>query len=353
MREHRILLYGANGYTGTLVAEEAARRGHRPLLVGRSEEKVRPLADRLGLPWLAVDLGDERALRAAVATADLVFHAAGPFVHTSAPMLEACLASGAHYVDVTGEIPVFEHTLSLDARAKAAGVTLISGVGFDVIPTDCMARFVADAVPGASKLELAIDGGGQPSAGTTKSVLEMLPKGNLVRRHGELVEVPLGHDPRTIRFPHGERQVMAIPWGDLVTAHRTTGIGDITTYMAAPRSQARALSVFGGPLRVALGMGPVRRFAQKLVEKTVQGPDASQREAGRSYVWARAENAKGESKEAWLESLEGYRFTAVGGVRSAERILEGVGTGALTPALAFGADFVLEIEGTRRYESLP
>ena len=353
MREHRILLYGANGSTGELVAEEAVRRGHRPLLAGRSAEKLRPIAERLSLPMLAVDLGDRAALEKAVASVDVVFHAAGPFVHTSAPMLEACLASRTSYVDVTGEIPVFEHTLSLDARAKERGVALISGVGFDVIPTDCLAKYVADQVPGAVRLELAIAANGRPSAGTTKSVLELLPKGNMVRRGGKLVALRLGAEPRRLRFSCGERDVAAIPWGDLATAYRTTGIPDITTYMAMPRSQSRFLRVFGGGVRAALSLGPVRRFAQRVVEKTVAGPTEEMRRTGRSYVWARAEDARGNAKEAWLETSEGYRFTATGGVMAVERLLRDTPTGALTPAIAFGADFVLEIEGTKRFDALP
>src|SRR5581483_1843854 len=192
MSEPRWLIYGAYGYTGTLVAEEAVRRGHRPLLAGRAVEKLAPLAARLGLDDVAVGLEDQAALVRALEGVDLVFHAAGPFVHTSAPMIRACLAAGASYLDVTGEIPVFQNTFAHDAEARERGVSLISGVGFDVVPTDCLACHVAEQVPGAVELELTIAATAlQPSAGTTRTMLEELPAGGLVRRAGRLVPVPL------------------------------------------------------------------------------------------------------------------------------------------------------------------
>src|SRR5215213_4435335 len=136
----RWLLYGAYGYTGALVAAEAVRRGHRPILAGRSARRLAPLADRLGLDWLAVDLADSARLRAALRDVALVFHAAGPFVHTSAPMVQACLTSATHYVDISGEVPVLERTLALDAAARQRGIAVVGGAGLDVVPTDCLAR---------------------------------------------------------------------------------------------------------------------------------------------------------------------------------------------------------------------
>src|SRR6266516_7689334 len=103
------MIYGANGYTGELIAREAVRRGHRPILAGRSAEKIEPLARELGCAWRAFPL-DEPQLR----EASLVLHCAGPFINTAMPMVRACLASGAHYLDITGEIEVFESIFALD-----------------------------------------------------------------------------------------------------------------------------------------------------------------------------------------------------------------------------------------------
>ncbi|EYF05666.1 Hypothetical protein CAP_2956 [Chondromyces apiculatus DSM 436] len=346
------MLYGANGYTGVLLAEEAVRRGHKPILAGRSAEKLRPLAERLRLEMVTVALDDADALDAALREVDLVFNAAGPFSRTSAPLLRACLATKTSYGDITGEISVFEHTLSLDAQAKEAGVALISGLGFDVVPTDCLARYVADAVPGATDLELAIATSGAPSAGTAKTMLEILSRGNFFRREGALLPAPEAPVTRRVRFPDREQVVMAIPWGDLATAYRTTAVPNITTYMAMPGAGSPLMEPVNGFLKWATAFPAVQQWGEKAIDRLVKGPSQQDRDTMRSYVWARAADREGHAKEAWLDTVEAYRLTAEAGVRAVEKILETRPVGALTPALAFGADFVLEIESTRRLDKL-
>ncbi|HEV8324897.1 MAG TPA: saccharopine dehydrogenase NADP-binding domain-containing protein [Myxococcota bacterium] len=349
----RWMLYGATGYTGALIAEEAVRRGHRPLLAGRSVEKLAALGERLGLEWLAVGLDDARALAEAVGRVEAVLHAAGPFVHTGGPMLRACLDAGASYLDITGEIAAFERTFAHDRAARTRGVTLLPGAGFDVVPTDCLARYVAERVPGATELELAIAAlGGAPSAGTAKSVLEAMPNGNRVRRNGALVRVPMGQGARTVRFLCGERTVLPIPWGDLSTAWRTTNIGDITTYMALPPRQVRVLAAASPIAERVLSVGPLRRLALAVIGQVVKGPNAEARARGRSHVWARAADGHGREAQAWLETCDGYAFTALSSVLLVERVLAEKPPGAVTPAGAFGADFVLEIDETRRTDAL-
>ena len=347
------MIYGAYGYTGQLVAAAALRRGHRPLLAGRSARRLVPLAERLGLDSVVVELDDTSALTRAVAQVDLVFHAAGPFMHTSDPMIRACLAAGTNYVDITGEIPVFQHTFAHDRAAIQRGIVLISGVGFDVVATDCLAEYVASQVPAAVKLEIAIAALNRASAGTAKTMLEIFPQGGWRRQGGELVSYRWGKGARQVSFPHGERTVVPIPWGDLATAFQTTGIPNITTCMAFPRSTIRLLRWMALPGQKVLAVKAVRRLFQKWVERSISGPDAETRRKGRSYVWARATDEAGNEAQAWLETLEVYRFTAIGGVRCVERVLAERPQGALTPALALGADFVLEIEGTRRFDTLP
>ena len=346
------IIYGAYGYTGVLVADEALRRGHTPVLAGRSADKLVPLAERLGLDHVAIDLEDEDDLAKTVAGFDLVFHAAGPFIHTSAPMVRACLKGDTNYVDITGEVAVFEQNLSYDQQARQKGIAVMSGVGFDVIPSDCMAKYVADRVVDPTQLELAIASTGIPSAGTIKTVLEHIPKGILVRRNGRLVRYPPGKEARRIRFVDRERTVLPASWGDLATAYRTTGIPNITTFMAFPERTASFMRWVAPLSQNLLAIGPIRRLLQKSIEKIVHGPDEHTRQTARSYLWARAANEKGDECQVWLETLEGYHFTAVAGVRCVERIFAERPQGVLTPAVAFGADFVLEIPGTKRYDQL-
>jgi short subunit dehydrogenase-like uncharacterized protein len=350
------MLYGATGYTGALLAEEAVRAGHRPLLAGRSADRLRPLAERLGLEYAAVGLDDADGLARALDGVDLVYHAAGPFVHTSDPMIRACLAAGAHYLDITGEIPVFENTFRYHEAAKDKGIALISGAGFDVIPTDCLAKYVADQLPDADTLEIAFDAITSASGGTTKTQLEMVAHGGLVRRDGKLLYAPLGRGTRRIRFSHGEKLALRVPLADLATTYRATGIPNITTSIVLPPALIR-LANLSAPLfpfvQALFARERMRRGLGALIERTIKGPDATFRQTARSYIWARAANAQGGEVQAWLETIEAYQFTVISGIRCVERVLAGDFSGALTPAQAFGADFVLEIEGTRRFDALP
>lgn len=347
------MIYGAYGYTGELLAEEAMRRGHRPVLAGRSEEKLVAVAERLGLDWVAVGLEDTNALNRAVAQVGLVLHAAGPFIHTSGTMIRACLAAGTHYLDISGEIPVFQNTFACDRYAISTGVALISGAGFEVIATDCLAEYVASQVPNAVELETAVATLGNDSAGTTKTMLEMLSKGNWRRKDGRLVPHHWGEGAKRIRFSDRERTAVPVPWGDLATAFETTGIPNITTYSALPKRVIRLLRLTGLTIQKALSIKPLRRLLQAQIEKKVHGPDAETRQKEHCFVWARAADKNGREEQAWLDTAEAYRFTALAGVRCVERTLRDQPRGALTPALAFGADFVLEIEGTQRLDALP
>lgn len=345
------MIYGANGYTGQLIAEHAVEKGHRPLLAGRSEGKLAPLAKKLGLNYVVVPLDQPELLEPAVAGCELVLHAAGPYIHTSRPMVDACLKGKTHYLDITGETDVFEAIFARQEEAQAAGICLLSGVGFDVIPTDCLAKYVAEQLPGATDLNIAFAAVGSASAGTTKTALESMGGDGLVRREGKMKSLPLGEGSREIRFSHRTLSVMPIPWGDLVTAYQSTGIPNITTFMALPARQIAQLQRWKGMMGV-LSWGPIKGLAQWVVGKTVSGPDEQRRQTARSYVWARAADAAGNAAEAWLETAEAYQLTVLGSVLAVERVLDGQFVGSLTPSLAFGADFVLEIPGSRRFDHL-
>lgn len=338
------MIYGANGYTGTLLAEEAVRRGHKPLLAGRSAEKLKPLAERLGLDWLAVSLDDTVALQEAVRGVDAVMHAAGPYIHTAAPMLDACLAGVTNYLDVTGEIAVFEDVFRRDQAAWDRGIALIPGVGFDVVPSDCLVNCVAAQVADPVELTLAVQARSSASRGTIKTALEGQVTGGKIRREGKLRPYPLGRGARSIRFQNGEYRAIPIPWGDLVTAYRSTGIPNITTYMTFPATLIRVMP-FVAPLLQVLKIGPVKRLALWWVERNIGGPDLTTRANGRTYMWAEVRSKDGQTAQGWLEGPEGYTLTALAGVLAVERVLADRPKGAFTPVQAFGPEFVLDVPG--------
>lgn len=340
------ILYGATGYTGRLVAERALASGERPILAGRGEASVAALGEELDLPWRAFPLTDPGSLRANLADAAAVLSCAGPFVHTSRPLVEACLATGTHYLDVTGEIPVFEAVLGRAEEARAAGLSLLPGVGFDVVPTDCLAAKLAAALPGAVTLELAFASlGGGFSPGTLKTMIESLPHLGAVRRDGRIVGVPAAFDDQTIAFSCGPRRAVTIPWGDVSTAFHSTGIPNIRVYTAMPPRRIawlRRLRLLA-PLA---GTALIKRMLADLVEARIAGPAAEQRDSGRTCLWGRAADADGAAVTLTLDTPEGYSFTADAAVECLRRLLAGeVEPGAWTPSRAFGADFVDGLPG--------
>jgi short subunit dehydrogenase-like uncharacterized protein len=356
MARSGFMIYGAYGYTGELIVRSAIERGHRPLLAGRDPVRLGALARQLDLPSVVLGLEDAAALAGALEAVQVVCHAAGPFVRTAPPMLRACLEAGTSYVDITGEIPVFEAAFALHAQAVQRGVALLPGAGFDVVPTDCLARFVADAVPGATELELALLVQTQPSRGTLRSSFEGILRGNFVRRDGELQPLPFGQGLHTVRFTRAEHAVLPVPWGDLETAFHTTGIGNITVSMAVPSAVAKLLGVAAPFVPRLLGLAErtwLQRAVLAAIERQPEGPDARARGRGRAEVWARAMSPDGRTREAWLEVADGYAFTAESAVLAVEALLAAPHRGALTPAGAFGADFVLGVRRSRRFEALP
>ncbi|MCG6116833.1 MAG: saccharopine dehydrogenase NADP-binding domain-containing protein [Aquimonas sp.] len=344
----RWMLYGANGYTGRLMAEAAVARGLRPLLAGRNAEALKALAEPLGLEWKAIDLADGEALREGLREIDAVMHCAGPFSATCTPMLEACLASGTHYLDITGEIDVFAHCQLQDARAKQAGVLVLPGAGFDVVPTDCLAAQLKRDLPDATHLVLAFEAGGGPSPGTAKTSVEGLGKGGRVRENGELKRVPLAYKVRYFEREGEQRSAMTIPWGDVCTAYFSTGIPNIEVYMAvspATINRLRRLRLLG-PL---LGLKPVQQFLKRQVERRVRGPSDTSRERSATWVWGEATNAAGQRVAKRLRTSNGYTLTVDAALGIIERLSEGeVPAGFHTASQLMGADYIERLPGVSK-----
>ena len=337
------LLYGANGYTGTLVARLAVARGERPVLAGRSAGKIAPLASELGLEQRVFGLDNPDAIRAALDGVTAVAHCAGPFAATAGPMARACLNAGVNYLDVTGEIDVFEELHGLNERAKAAGCVLLPGAGFDVVPTDCLAALLAAALPGASRLDLAFAVGGGPSPGTARTTVQGMLAGGRARIGGVIKPVPLGWRTITAPFPRGPRTVASVPWGDVSTAWYSTGIGDITTYTVVPLAALRAEQVLG--LRRLLRFGPALRLAEAAAARLATGPGDQRRAGTGAQAWGRT-SAGERTAEATLTMPNPYDLTADSVLRAVTR-LGSVTPGVHTPATAFGPRFVTELDGVK------
>jgi short subunit dehydrogenase-like uncharacterized protein len=342
-----LLIYGANGYTGDLIARAAAAQGLAPVLAGRSAAPVESLARELGCESRIFGLDDAAAVAAALAGCRVVLHCAGPFSATAGPMMAGCLAAGAHYTDITGEIDVFELGFRQDDAARKAGIVVCPGVGFDVVPTDCIALTLKQALPGATHLALGFDSRSGLSRGTATTSAQGLGHGSRVRENGAFRRIPLGARTRRVDFGAGEKQAAAIPWGDVSTAFHTTGIPNIEVYVpVSPRALAnlRRLGKFGWLLRTA----PAQSFMKWRIRRGAPGPTAEEREKTPVFVWGEA-RAPGRTVTARVRVPNGYTVTTDASIAIARRLLAGgVTPGFTTPARLMGADFVTKLPGATK-----
>lgn len=338
------LLYGANGYTAKLIIERAAHFGLTPILAGRNKAKVSALAKQYDLNYRIADLNDARGLDTALSNVDVVLHCAGPFSKTALSMQVACLRTRTHYLDITGEVPVFEGGKILSQQAVEKNIMLMSGVGFDVVPTDCMALHLKNKLPDATHLQLAFaNDGGSLSHGTALTAVENLGAGGTIRENGQLIPVPNAYKTLAVTFEPGKtRSCATIPWGDLSTAHHTTGIPNIETYMAMPPSAIR-MAKLGNYLGWLVRSKTVQRLLTNRINKTLVGPSETVRQRARSLVWGRVSNAAGQSVKARLTCSEGYTLTAEMALIITKKVLEGHWkAGFQTPAGLYGEGLVTE-----------
>ncbi len=349
MTTNSFLLYGANGYTGELIARYAADYQLAPILAGRRREVIEPLAEKLKLPFLVFDLEDSSALQSALHSVKLVVHAAGPFRYTARQMVEACLQTGTHYLDINGDISVFELLRGYSARAKEKGIMIMPGVGFDVVPTDCLALLLKKLLPDAIDLKLAFATlGGALSHGTATTVVDKLGEGGAVRKNGKIIAVPLGQRGRWIDFGSKKLFAMTIPWGDISTAYTTTGIPNIEVYTGISPRTHRLLKLqplFNWLLRTSF----IKNLLHRKINKSGPGPSDEKRAKAKTFVWGEARNSAGQYATARMTTPDGYTLTMYSTLIIAKKVLEGnFQPGYQTPAGVYSEDLILEIPNVER-----
>ncbi|MBT3336523.1 MAG: NAD(P)H-binding protein [Anaerolineae bacterium] len=345
----KFLIYGAYGYTGSLIAKLAVKRGHQPILAGRDSKKLAAQSAALGLPSLAFDLSETEKLDSALHDVDVVLHCAGPFGYTYKAMTDACLRTNTHYLDIGGGIPELEAVAALDTDAKAANIMMLPGAGFDVVPSDCLLNYLKEKMPDANQLRLSIRGlGGGVSRGTARSGIENMDRQGSIRKDGKLIQVPPVWKVRDVDFGRGPVKVTSLGWGDVATAYHSTGVPNIETYMYFPpavQKMMRASRYLGW----LLYNRPAKEIIKALIGLLPSGPSAEQNAKGFSLLIAEAENEKGEQIRAKLRTPEAYYFTAETSFAIVERILAGdFKTGFQTPSMAYGSNFVLKFDGVER-----
>ncbi len=346
------IIYGAYGYTGELIARHAVAKGLKPLLAGRDAKKLQPLAHELGLEFKAFNLDDTSALDECLQGAKVLLHCAGPFMFTYKPMMQACLKAGVHYLDITGEMKVFEAMNRKTEEAKAAGIMFMPGCGFDVVPSDCLANMLKTRMPDAQFLEMAFASGGRSSRGTQKTIIEGLHEGSAIRENGQIKAIAAGSDTKQINFGDGKAiWAVAIPWGDVSTAWFSTQIPNIKVYMALPEKVIKSMKLMGY-FSFITKLGFVKNMLINKVNSGPAGPTEAQRDSGKIKLWGEVKNSKGVSKQLWLTVPEGYKLTYLTAVDIAEKVLNGnFKTGFQTPASVYGADYILSFDGTKLKET--
>ena len=347
-----LLIYGSYGYTGRLVAREAVSRGGSPVVAGRNRERVTEQADDLAVEGQSFSLSESHAaLARRVEPFDAILNCAGPFTDTCDPLVEACLETGTDYLDITGEFEVFERLARIDERATEAGVAVVPGVGFDVVPSDCLTAYLGEQLPSATDLTLGLAANTSFSRGTAKTLIRYLGDGGLIRRDGRLYRVPTAYDTREIDFgdDRGSTTAVTIPYGDVVTAYHSTGIENVAVYADVPSSAIYAMRAANTPvLSRVLGSRPLETALERLIRVRPEGPSQEELETGRAVVWGEVTDGE-QTVRARLETPNVYALTADVAVSAAERVLEGdTPAGYQTPSTAFGSDFVLECSGVER-----
>ncbi|RYG34225.1 MAG: hypothetical protein EOO01_32465, partial [Chitinophagaceae bacterium] len=294
MTGDRFLLYGANGYTGRLIAQYASEYGLQPILAGRNASALKAMSETFHFPYRVFDLSETAKLDEALKEARVVLNAAGPFADTADLMIKACIRTGTHYLDINGDIQVFESIRKFDEVARSSNIMLLPGVGFDVVPTDCMALYLKKKMPAATHLKLAFATiGGGLSHGTAMTVINKLGEGGAERINGSIEKKPLGEKGMWIDFGPSKHFVMSIPWGDVSTAGFTTDIPNITSFTAVPRGVFTTLK-FQGMFNWILRTKMIRDIARGRIKKKPAGPDEASRKKAKSLIWGEVENATGE-----------------------------------------------------------
>ncbi len=347
---NKLMIYGANGYTAQLIVELAVKAGLKPILAGRTASKIEPIADKYNLETRIFNLENPKKIDHAIADIKVVLHCAGPYIHTAKPMVEACVRNMAHYLDITGEIDVFEMLSTYDLQAERAAITILPGCGFDVVPTDCLARFLADKMPDATHLSLGFaTKGGSLSHGTAMTMVENLGEDGKVRINGKIVNRPIGHKTQILKFGNEFKSYgITIPWGDVSTAYHNTGIPNIEVFLGMRESQLKFVQ-FQSKINWLMKMDFVKNFAKKIVDAQVTGPTEKARKRAKAYVWGSVKNKNGQTETAYLITPETYTLTALMAVNITQKVINGnFKIGFQTPAKAYGADLIMEIDSVRR-----
>jgi len=320
----RVILLGATGYTGRLVADSLVEMGERPVLAGRSASRLKSLADSLGgLDTAVADVARPESVKEIVTEGDVLVSTVGPFTIYGKAALDAALSAGAHYLDSTGE-PAFIRKVFSDAGPVAddLGVTLLTAFGIDWVPGNVAGALAAsNAGPEARQLDIGYlialsdrsdkSPGGEKSetkkrgpmisTGTRASIIAASAAPQHARRHGRLVLEPASRHARSFTVNGRTKWGASVGGSEPIALTRSyPNLDEIGVYIAWP-GPARLTQGFALGFSVALGaldrLPPGRRAIEGLVraaaKKTGGGPTPESRARAGTQVVAVCRDAVG------------------------------------------------------------
>lgn len=339
--KNKLMVYGANGYSAQLIIEELIQRDIKPILAGRNLEAIKNVASKFTCDYRVFNLNDDSESKNSLEDIHTLINCAGPFKYTAKDMIDYCLDTKTNYIDITGEIPVFAYAYGCNNRAKESGIVILPGAGFDVIPTDCLAKKLSELMPDATHLKLGfMNRKGGISRGTTLTSLEFISGNGKIRRNGKIIDSPIGEFTIDVKHPLLSMYGISIPWGDVFTSYISTGIPNIEVYMGLPRILFYLRKVLFVLLRI-YKISFIKKLSAQYVSKNFTGPDKETRDKTETFIWGRVENGKGESIEQVYRIMEGYNLTSKGASEAAIRVLnKEIKPGFYTPSMAFGSKFL-------------
>lgn len=321
----KLMIYGASGYTGAMIARHAQEAGLQIIVAGRDGEKLAAMALKMDVAFRAFSLDDPDTIDSALEDIDVLINCAGPFMYTAKPLITAAIRQKVHYLDVAAELDSYQFAEIFDDVAVSAGVMLLPGCGGSVAMLGCLAAHAAAEIKNPTRISLALHVTGTMSRGSAVSASENLSTECLLRRNGQLMQRE-STELQNFDFGKGPQACFPVTLPDVITIWKATEIPDIETFVYLS------------------GEG----FPQGNLADLPDGPTAQEREGSRYQAVAEVMNADGDTLRMLLDTVNGYSFTALAAAEAGRRVLAGeCRPGFHTPAGLFGKHFAETIADTR------
>ena len=341
-RDLEVVLYGATGYTGRLIAHELDQRGATFAIAGRNPSKLEALSRELDRApeTVVASVDDPGALRAMAGRASCVLSAAGPFKDLGPPVVEAALSSGAEFVDITGEQGFLRWAWGQHQGFTRAGRTMVNAAGFDVVPSDVAAAAACRGLDQVVRLDLGIATSSGLSSGTQRTMAASTGDW-WYWDDGRFKGAPAGRFVRKFDYPGlGESTSVFVPWGDVVTAPRSTGARVVRTFFRVKPEKARRAHL-AWPITHLISKVPwVSQWLEDRAPGSGKGPSAEERERAKFTIVAEAHTPGGAIQRAVVEGRDPYGLTASASAQVALALAnaEVDQVGVLTPSQLFPAE---------------